>query len=455
MLTNSNARNSEEFIFFIDVIKDFLKKKSLLKAIGSFIKEKEKFNTLTSYGLIIFQKDDNPVSVYDLKDSESVLDNINRAWETREVDKSYLENGLYEILAYIFRKSRKTRKDYRIIIISDTPSKLSEDYYNALYDLLIKAKKFTAFIDIIRVGKEKFYEDDVKLKVIASESQGGVFYCQDEKLLLNILGSLVQNKKEFNVLKAEDVDQILKEDKVFYERLAVDLISLSSNDQEVCTICEQELCPICEAYSDEIHKCFNCDAKFHNCCAAKYSLARNIGFKHIFRCPQCETLLKLDEEFVNMVYEEDLEEELPEELPEIELREKITEHSVEQFAQEEIHEEIIEQPEISEEIKEQEEVIEQTEQVQSEIPSPPPSTEPVKKVKVGGFFGKEIEIKIKRDAPIKSKTPDIIKEIEEPVSITNLRPPRKRASRTIKLCKVCGATLQNTTECPSCGAKVD
>ena len=41
--------------------------------------------------MLLFQKDDNPVSVYDLKDSESVLNNISRAWETREFEKSYLE----------------------------------------------------------------------------------------------------------------------------------------------------------------------------------------------------------------------------------------------------------------------------------------------------------------------------------------------------------------------------
>ena len=252
MITSSDALSSEEFIFYIDVISDFLKKKSLMKAINSFIKEKDKFNALSSYGVVFFQKDENPINEYDIKDSDTVLNAINDGWDTRETTQSYLENGLYEILAYIFRRSRKSRKNYRVIIISDTPSKLSEDYYNALYDLLIKAKKFSAFIDIIRVGNEKFYEDDVKLKIISSETHGGMFYCQNEKLLQNILGSLVQNKKEFNVIKTDETDRVLAEDKVFYERLAVDLISLSPDDEEICTICEQELCPICEAHSDEI-----------------------------------------------------------------------------------------------------------------------------------------------------------------------------------------------------------
>jgi len=441
MLTRSNAVNSEEFIFYLDLIGDFMKKKTLMRAIHNFIKDKNRFNALSSYGVVIFQNDENPVTVYDLKDSETVLNTINDEWDTRETEQSYLENGLYEILAYIFRKSRETRKNYRVIIISDTPSKLSEDYYNALYDLLIKAKKFFTFIDIIRVGTEKFYEDDVKLKVISSETKGGMFYCQDEKLLQNILGSLVQNKREFKVIKTEEFDQILEEDKVFYERLAVDLISLSSEDEEICTICEQELCPICEAYSDEIHKCFNCGAKFHSCCAAKYSLAKNIGFNHIFRCPQCDTLLKLDEEFVNLVYEEDLEEELPD----VDLTVR---------KMEEPYEEELEQEEIIEEIGVEEQIVKE-EELSSELSRLHPPPETVKKIKVGGFFGKEIEIKLKKETISHTKVPAKINEPEEPISITSLKPPRKKTINKIKLCRICGATLHNATICPTCGAKID
>ncbi len=430
MLPKSDTINTEEFIFYLDLISGFLKKKTVVKAINAFIKEKEKYNALVSYGVVIFQKDENPINKYDLKDVASVTGVIDRFWQNREDEKSFLENGLYEILAYIFRKSRTARKNYRIIIISDTPSKLSEDYYNALYDLLIKAKKFSTFIDIIRVGEEKFYEDDVKLKVISSETHGGTFYCPNEKLLQNILGSLVQNKKEFKVIKSRAVDEVLQEDKVFYERLAVDLISLSPEDQEICIICEQELCPICEAHSDEIHKCFNCNAKFHGCCASKYSIAKNVGFKHIFRCPQCETLLKLDEDYVTMIYEEDLEEELP----------KISDKPLEEIIEEEEEEEA-----------EEEEVAEDVE-VEPEVP--PPDT--TKKVRIGGFFGKEITITTKKVQKKQiSETPKIKEEEKDSVSITSLKPPRKRGgAKTISLCQICGATIRSMKTCPTCGAKV-
>jgi hypothetical protein len=442
--------NAEEVIFYIDLATNFLKKKTLLKAINNFVKEKNKFNALSSYGVVMFQEDDNPLTSYDIKETENLLNTISEAWNTREIKKSFLENGLYEILAYIFRQSQKARKNYRVIIISDKPSKLSEDYHTALYDLLLKAKKFSAFIDVIRVGTEKFYDDDVKLKVISSETQGGTFYCNDEKLFQNILGSLIQNKKEFKVIQSEE-DTIEEEDQVFYEGLATELISLSPEDDEICTICELEVCPICEAYSDEIHKCFNCNAKFHSCCAAKYSIAKNIGFKHIFRCPQCDTLLKLDEEFVNMVYKEDLEEEL-EEIPTIETP------SIEE-TQEKTPEEYM--------MNEEEQDIEGIEDVINlGKPRPPPkplmttkTPEVTKKVKVGGFFGREIEVKI-NNTNQKVKTKDLemksssqIGNVEKTISITSLKPPRKKG--VVKFCKVCGATLHDATICSVCGARIE
>ena len=64
MLTGSDTIESEEIIFYIDLITDFLKKKSVMKSISAFIKEKQKLNKLVSYGIVIFQKDENPVNLY-------------------------------------------------------------------------------------------------------------------------------------------------------------------------------------------------------------------------------------------------------------------------------------------------------------------------------------------------------------------------------------------------------
>jgi len=447
--------SSEEFIFYIDLTTDFIKKKNIIKNIGAFIKEKDKFNTLSSYGLLLFQSDDNPVTLYDETDFDAITEILTEKWDTRESKRSFFENGLFEILAYVFRRSRDARKNYRIIIISDTPSTLSEDYHNALYDLLIKAKKFDTFIDIIRVGEEQFYNDDVKLKVVTSETHGGVLYCNDAKSFLNILISLVQSKSEFNVVHPEASSQILKEDKIFYEKLAVDLISLDPDEEEKCDICEKEVCPICSAYSDEVHKCFNCNARYHACCAADHSINNNIGFHHIFRCLNCQTLLKLDEEYVDMIYEEEYQEE-----PEIEI---VSHASVE----EKIEEENVEESEFEEQVFEQDqehvvigEDILNPEKLKSppSLSKPPTSVTPTKKVRVGGFFGQEIAVKPNGSSNniISPATESVMGDTEsstqseEKISITKLRPPRRS---TVKLCKMCGQTLIGTSKCPKCGFK--
>jgi len=430
--------NSEEFIFYLDLSKDLIKKKNLLKSITGFEKEKEKFHSVSTYGLIMFQKKENLITIYDQPNTELITKVINDKWESRENDTSFLENGLFEALAYIFTKSKEKRKNYRVIVFSDTPSGLPEEYHHALYDLLLKAKYFDTFIDIIRVGDEKFFTDDVKLKVMTSETQGGVFYCNDPKLLPDILNSLLQNKTEFSVILPEEDDQFLDEDKLFYEKLAVDLISLDPEDEELCSICNQELCPICEAHSDEIHKCYNCDAKYHLCCAAKYSITNNIGFKHIFRCVKCDTLLKLDEEFVELIFQEENEE---------------------TFEELECDDELELENDIEESAEEFEGFNDPITQQETEYSTESTDTVITKKVRIGGFFGREIEIKPtlnSNEIPQSSNTIINVTEEEaiskESISITSLRPPKKKM---IKLCQICGATVRNRGACPICGARID
>ena len=459
--------SAEEVIFYIDIISDIIKRKHLSKAIKNFIEERKDYPGKCSFGLVMFQSESNPASIYDKTDVDSIVDTLNEVWSSRETKKSYFENGLFEILSYVFGKSKKNPKNYRIIVISDAPSNVSDDYHNALYDLIVKAKNFATSVDIIRIGEEKFYSDEVKLKITTSETQGGVFFCSDHKHFYDILGSLVKNRREFNIVRPgeDQEEQILEKDKKFYDRLAVDLISLDADDEEICTICQQELCPICGAYTDEIRKCYNCGAKFHGCCAAEYSLSKNIGFKHIFRCPQCETLLKLDEDFVEMIDEESREldddiviEEIVDTSEEDDLdtfEEPIDEDN--KYVYHSYEEESTEHAEDFPQIVEDEEI---------PTPLPPPdSPNPFKKVKVGGFFGKEITIENKQQVPMKSKigeeplpNPQSKSLSEEPptknISITKLRPPSSSRAK-IKFCKICGASVKNSNTCPNCGARVD
>ena len=447
MSDTNEAQKPEEIIFYLDITSNFLKKKNLLKGIKEFIEEKNKYkiSAPSKYGLVMFQADDNPINIYGKDTAEPIVESLEESWDSREKDHSYLENGLFEIFSYIFWKSRTLRKYFRVIIISDKPSELPESYFNVVYSLIMKAKKFFTNINIIRVGKEAEYSDTVKLKIISSETQGGVFYCTDDKHFLNVLTSLVKNKAEFNIIKEEI--PVEPKDQTFFEHLAVDLISLDSDDEEICSICNQEVCPICGALSDEVNKCFNCNTKFHGCCASKYALTNNIGFNHIFRCPQCSQLLKLDEEFVEMVISEESGEEDFYTIEEDSEKEDILEEILQEVPDNEIKTEKEEKAapeEISEEVP-KETTIEES------------PAEETKKVRVGGFFGGEVEVKASssngaKAGPTPIKLVDSTVTLEPKKSITELRPPRRRTS--IKLCKICGATVSTAT-CPSCGAPVD
>ncbi|TFG02786.1 MAG: hypothetical protein EU542_04140 [Promethearchaeota archaeon] len=459
MTAESNLIGMEELIFFIDLTTDFIKKKKLMNQIQNFIENKNKINN-SSFGIVIFQEDDNPVWLYEQGDAHSIVNIIDEKYDSRPKNQSYIENGLFEILSYIFKKSREVDHVYRVIVLSDTPSTRSEEYHNALYDLIVKSKKFSTVIDIIRITEESDYIDEVKLKVISSETQGGMFICNDIKQFEDILSSLIKSKKEFNIIQPNEEDlQFLDDDKEFYERLAVDLISLDPNDEEICDICQFELCPLCGAYSDEIHKCFNCGTRFHSCCISKYAITNNIGFKHILRCPKCQSLLKIDEEYVDLVFEEEFEGREP--IVPIETTEEHVQRPEESQIEPELesyqeNEEFIEEQydqtfESSAKQRQKEQISEDL-NIQLESILPPPAPPKVKKIRIGGYFGQEIDITQikKKKGPIKVVE---TRTIEDNISITKLKPPKKRAS--LRFCKICGCSVKHSIYCPNCGAKIE
>ncbi|MBY8982042.1 MAG: hypothetical protein KGD57_03775, partial [Candidatus Lokiarchaeota archaeon] len=136
-----------------------------------------------------------------------------------------------------------------------------------------------------------------------------------------------------------------------------------------------------------------------------YSIVNNIGLPYIFRCPQCSAILKLDKDFVDMILEEK------------------SESKTIQSEEESISEELI-----------------LDESVEQEVPKIVQ-----KKVKVGGFFGKEITVNA-----VTSNNNNVINE--DKMSITTLKPPRARSS--IQLCSICGTTVKESHICPVCGSKI-
>ncbi|MFX1260400.1 MAG: hypothetical protein ACFFAN_21330, partial [Promethearchaeota archaeon] len=106
MPTDIDSINFEEVIFYIDLTSDIIEKNRFVKEINEFIQNKKNYYNNSSFGIVIFQEEDNPICVYDKNDSISITNVIEEKWDLRPKNQSYIENGLFEILSYIFRKSR-------------------------------------------------------------------------------------------------------------------------------------------------------------------------------------------------------------------------------------------------------------------------------------------------------------------------------------------------------------
>ena len=294
-------KNTHEDVFiYLDLTKEILKKKDIIKAIKYYISEKNKININGHYGLLVFQDEGNPIFLTNKKDSNIILKAIDENWKLRPKKKSFFENGLFYIFSYIAETMRKKSKIYRVIVITDTPSDLSEDYTEALFNLVSKIKVFPTFIDIIRVSeKEKrFFKDDVKLNILANDTKGEIFYIKDKIEFKIVIKNLVQSKQLLNIFKDKSEKiKINLSDYEFYSQLAKPLEEISEELIDLkCLFCSDHVCPVCTNINDVPKVCPECSSAFHNCCLINYVVQNNIGIPHIFRCPNCDVLLKINQD---------------------------------------------------------------------------------------------------------------------------------------------------------------
>ena len=289
----------EDVFFYIDLLTETLKKKDVIKAIQAYISEKNKVNIKGHYGVLIFQEEGNPVFITDKKDSDIIAKAIEENWKSRPKSESFFENGLFYIFSFIAESVIKKSKYNRVIVITDTPSDLNESYQEALFNLVDKIKHFPTFIDIIRVADKdtRFFKDDVKLNILASDTKGGIFQVQDREEFLKTITKLVKQKQLVTTF-ADRPDQIKisSDDYAFYSRLAKPLKRQGTSDLTNCYFCHDSVCPVCTDVNDIPLICEECGSPFHNCCVTNYTISHNIGIPHIFRCPQCDILLKIDED---------------------------------------------------------------------------------------------------------------------------------------------------------------
>jgi len=384
----------------------------------------------------------------------SIIENaIEENWKSRPKKQSFFENGLFYIFSYIADTIKKKSRHNRIIIITDTPSDLSEDYTEALFGLVSKIKVIPTFIDIIRVSEkeERFFKDDVKLNILSSDTNGGIFYLSEKKDFMSIIKKLTKTKQIVNLFvdKSEKI-KIHKEDYDFYSNLAKSLKPSQSNDVGLkCHLCQEEICPCCADINDTLQLCEGCGAAFHNCCVTNYTIQNNIGIPHIFRCPKCDILLKIRQDEIVAPFEDSAE-------------------TVDVYLESE--EESL-NPDENTNLLELE-PIEVDESTSVEI-----HDQGIQKVRIGGFFGKTYTIKKEGDKLVYEKAnPLNNNEISHQVDVNetdstaplNLKKPEipkfwspseNRKRPTFINCPGCGTQLKerdiNKQSCSYCGFKLD
>ncbi len=291
----------EDIFFYIDLTKEILSKKDIIKAITFYIEEKNKVNINGHYGILLFQEEGNPIFITDKKDTGVIVKAIEENWKARPRERSFFENGLFYIFSYIAETVRMKSKYNRVIVVTDQPSDLASEYQEALFNLVSKIKYFPTFIDIIRISEEetRFFKDDVKLNILASDTKGGIFYAQNKKEFNEIITKLVKNKQLVTTF-ADQSDEILlsQEDYAFYSKLAKNLVRPEKPEDFICYICHEHICPVCTDVNDIPLICEDCKIAFHNCCATNYTIGHHIGIPHIFRCPKCDVLLQIQEDSI-------------------------------------------------------------------------------------------------------------------------------------------------------------
>ncbi|MFX1278908.1 MAG: hypothetical protein ACFFA3_05785 [Promethearchaeota archaeon] len=451
----------EDVYFYLDLTKDLLKKKEIIKAIKYYIDEKNKVNLKGHYSILIFQEEGNPIFITDKKDAGIIANSIEENWRFRPRKQSFFENGLFYIFSYIAETVRKKSKFNRIIVITDTPSDLSEDYQEALFNLVSKIKNFPTFIDILRIseGDTRFFSDDVKLNMLASDTKGGIFYIHEKKEFNDTIKKLVKTKQFTSTFTDQpNRIQISKEDYSFYNYLAKPLLkSESTMEKLVCYFCNEELCPVCTNVDDIPLVCEDCNTSFHNCCITNYTINHNIGIPNIFRCPnkKCDVLLKIDEDEI------------------IEVSGEVEVTTVKEFMVKEVLEQI---PKRLEKAKPALKTV--APPIQREIKKLDSTSlsnhvnaegETIKTVRIGGFFGKVYTVKkvndkivyerISTKATFKSNNANPTKLKEKTLTLNssnNTRSSRTRSQSNFLICQQCGTQINpnQETKCPNCGFRI-
>ncbi|TFF95619.1 MAG: hypothetical protein EU544_02375 [Promethearchaeota archaeon] len=272
-----------------------------------------------------------------------------------EMVRANISGGIFiaaTFTAEVFKKI--SGKVFRLIILSDSGSlKIKEDHLFFIEDLLDKVKNIPFIVDVVRIDTAEQPREDLVLMRLAKKT-GGDFYeiknliSKKRQPLLNkkeespqedniisklsdktkrvasfLMGEVVEKKGEKEEKKEEPKDlpsvleklakkkelpiglldeddrmDIPEQNMIFFESLADQPKPVEGQEKEKCTICFTYV-----SKNQEKLECPHCDSLYHKICLAIWAKNSYISdaAPHLFRCPNCYTLLRLDKQFIELV----------------------------------------------------------------------------------------------------------------------------------------------------------
>lgn len=434
----------EKIIIYLDLSSKIITKKDLLKNIDLFVKAKFESNPHHDFSIFYFKEGGEPVIQDGLISPKTIKKAIEIAYNERSTTLNYFENGLFFCLSGIASSFLAQAITFRIMVFSDLPSEKNTQYMEALMNLVETVRTFPTFIDIIRIGEERLYSDDVKLRIITTLTNGGLFYINSAKNLREALAGLIHNKV-LPDLRPEGGQAISDQHKLYYLDLSLELNQPPIHKREhlKCHLCEDGLCQYCDDSKDILKTCPSCGIALHECCSALYSWNYNIGMKNIFRCPGCGSLIKLNEKTVYRVNGAEF-------LNEVEAKD---------------HEKPIETDEIEEKWKP--ETLQKPETMNILISDSNKSNnqgkeKKVLKTKMGLFGPRPVTSKnsvastqVKNDSSARTITPERQKK-NTTAELRLRREKRREATKSqVVVCPVCSSyTKPGIAKCPKCGCPI-
>ncbi|MHA1683298.1 MAG: hypothetical protein ACTSUE_20330 [Promethearchaeota archaeon] len=279
---------AQDIVFYFDVSseKGVVSNKAINAQVKKFINQTEKIQPNSNWGVVVFREgEDNPSFLESLVEDDEAIDLFLKDHLKFTAKSHPIEQGLMLATSYLVEAYRMTGGHVlRVIVISDGPTEGSNvDLVNALMNLLETIKYFPVYIDIIRVGDQRVYPDDVKLEFIKSATDGTLNYADSDSSFKKIMGELFSLQRQ----PPEKLD-IPEKYRDFYEGLCFNLAKSSAIFK--CGFCMKEKDP---TKGGPVY-CMNCGEHYHLRCAEYHANNEYEGFRGIFRCVRCGVLLKMN-----------------------------------------------------------------------------------------------------------------------------------------------------------------